>query len=88
MSERMKIGDWIRLQKYIYGEPSHTDDYEVEMFRHCLGVFLSPQDRTSGNFTPLCELFEPGPNSEQKYIPNYGEYWTNQVQGWMDIPIP
>ena len=82
----MKSGDRIRVQKYIMGHPSHTDDYTVEEFRHCLGIFLSGGDRTAGNFTPLCELFEPGPDSEEKYISNYGTYHTNTVQGWMDIP--
>lgn len=82
----MKIGDRIRLQHYMYGKKSHLSDHTIEEFRFCLGVFLSQDDRTAGNFTPLCELYEPGPDSEKKYIPNYGEYYTNEVQGWMDIP--
>jgi len=82
----MEAGNKIRIQKYIMGHASHTDDYIVEEFRHCLGVFLSEQAREAGCFTPLCELYEPGPDSKQNYISNYGEYWTNQVQAWMDIP--
>jgi hypothetical protein len=82
----MQAGDQIRVQKYIMGHASHTDDYTVEEFRYCLGVFLSCCDKTAGEFTPLCELYEPGPESEQRYISNYGEYHTNMVQGWMDIP--
>lgn len=82
----MKTGDRIRIQFYMFGKPSHQKDYTVEEFRYCLGVFLSDDDRTAGRFTPLCELYEPGPESEQKYISNYGEYHTNMVQSWMDIP--
>jgi hypothetical protein len=84
----MKAGDRIRVQKYCMGHPSHLDDYTVEEFRHCLGVFLSEARRTAEEFTPLCELYEPGPDSVQGYIANYGEYHTNMVQGWMDIPAP
>ena len=82
----MKAGDRIRVQKYIMGHPTHTDDYTVEEFRFCLGIFLSGNDRTACRFTPLCDLYEDGPDSEQLYLSNYGEYWTNQVQSWMDIP--
>lgn len=63
-----------------------TEDYTVEEFRHCLGIFQTEQAREAGDFTPLCELYEAGPDSEQKYISNYGEYTTNKVQAWMDIP--
>ena len=83
----MKVGDRIRVQLYtILGHPTQKKDYTVENFRDCLGVFLSVDDRTAERFTPLCELYEPGPESEQKYIPNYGEYHTNMVQSWMDLP--
>lgn len=82
----MKPGDRIRIQFYMYGKPSTQKDYTVEEFRYCLGVFLSDNDRTAGRFTPLCELYEPSPESEQRYISNYGEYHTNMVQSWMDIP--
>jgi hypothetical protein len=81
----MKVGDRIRIQRYTMGKPSYQTDHTVEEFRYCLGVFLSDSDRTAGNFTPLCNLYEPGPESELKYIPNYGNYYTNLVQGWMDI---
>ncbi len=82
----MKAGDRIRVQKYIMGHPAYTDDYTVEEFRHCLGIFLSGAHREAGEFTPLCDLYEPGPDSEKRYISNYGEYHTNMVQGWMDLP--
>ena len=82
----MKAGDRIRVQKYICGHASHHDDYVVEEFRYCLGIFLTDDDRKACRFTPLCDLYEPGPDSVQDYIPNYGEYQTNQVQAWMDLP--
>lgn len=82
----MKAGDRIRVTTYIMGYESGFEDYTVEEFRYCLGIFQSPQHRQAGNFTPLCELFERGPDSENSYISNYGEYVTNMVQGWSDIP--
>jgi hypothetical protein len=87
MSKVMKAGDRIRVQFYHMGNhPSEQIDYTVEEFRHCLGIFETDQDREAENFTPLCKLYEPGPDSEQKYISNYGEYYTNKVQSWMDLP--
>lgn len=82
----MKAGDRIRVQKYIMGHKSHTEDFTVEKFRYCLGIFQSEDHRKAGNFTPLCDLYERGPDSKDSYISNYGEYYTNPVQGWMDIP--
>jgi hypothetical protein len=82
----MKAGDKIRVQKYIMSHASHTEDYTVEEFRYCLGIFQSDQHRTAGMFTPLCELYEWGPESERLYLSNFGEYYTNPVQSWMDIP--
>lgn len=82
----MKSGDKIRVQHYIMGHPSHQVDYVVEEFRHCLGIFESEEHRTMGRFIPLCELYERGPESENKYMPNCGEYTTNLVQAWMDLP--
>lgn len=82
----MKPGDRIRVQKYIMGHKTHTEDFTVEEFRYCLGIFQSEDHRKAGNFTPLCDLYERGPDSENGYISNYGEYYTNPVQGWMDIP--
>ena len=83
----MKTGDKIRLQMYGFsGYKLDQRDFVVEEFRHCLGIFLSEDHRRAGRFTPLCELYENGPESEKDYIPNFGEYWTNQVQAWMDIP--
>lgn len=81
----MKAGDKIRIQKYILGTPTHLADYEVEEFRHCLGIFESHAHRKAGNFTPLCDLYESGPESNVDYISNYGEYITNQVPSFMNI---
>jgi len=82
----MKEGDRIRLQKYICGTPSYTEDYTIVEFRYCLGIFQSPQHEQASDFTPLCELYESGPESKSDYISNFGEYYTNPVQSWMDIP--
>lgn len=81
-SVQLKVGDIIRLP-YIYGG---TDDYTVEEFRQCLGIFASEQHREAEDFTPLCKLYEAGPDSEEKYISNFGTYHTNEVPRWMNIP--
>lgn len=81
----MKAGDKIRVQIYICGNPAYTEDHVIEEYAYCLGFFRTENDRIAGRFTPLCELYEPGPDSERKYLPNYGEYYTNLVQGWMDL---
>ena len=77
----MKPGDRIRVFFY-YGH----EDFTVEEFRWCLGIFQSESHRTAGSFTPLCDLYEAGPESEQKYLGNWGTYDTEQVQAWADIP--
>lgn len=82
----MKAGDRIRVQKYIMGHASHTDDYTVEEFRFCLGIFLSDCHRRAQDFTPLCELYEPAPDAKRDYIPNYGEIWTDYVPSFMNLP--
>ena len=82
----MKAGDKIRVQHYMMGHPSYQEDFTVEEFRHCLGIFEDDEHRMAGRFTPLCELYENGPDSEHSYISNFGEYQTNQVQAWMDLP--
>ncbi len=85
----MKAGDRIRLTQYIMGTYANgTKDYTVEEFRYCLGVFESEDHRTAGKFTPLCDLYESGSETQQKYISNYGEYMTNQVPSFMNIPRP
>jgi hypothetical protein len=81
----MKAGDKIRIQHYIMGHPAYLKDYEVEEFRFCLGIFQSAAHRKAGSFTPLCDLYGSGPDSENKYISNYGEYTTNEVPVWMNI---
>lgn len=82
----MRAGNRIRVTTYCMGHADGYEDFTVEEFRHCLGIFRSPQDREAGNFTPLCELFERGPDSQNKYISNYGEYVSDMVQGWSDLP--
>lgn len=78
---RLAVGDKIRVPFY-YGH----EDYIVEEFRQCLGIFKSDAHREAGHFTPLCDLWGRGPDSEEKYICNYGEYWTNEVPIWMNLP--
>lgn len=82
----MKAGDRIRVFEYCMGHIVGTRDYTVEEFRYCLGIFQSEAHRKANRFTPLCDLYEPGPDNEQGYIPNFGEYNTQEVQGWMDLP--
>ena len=82
----MKAGDKVRLARYIMGHQVETEDFTVEEFRYCLGIFESPQHRMAGNFTPLCDLYEKGPESESDYISNYGQYFTNMVPAFMNIP--
>ena len=82
----MKVGDKIRVQKYIMGTPAYTDDYIVEEFRFCLGIFLSEEHRTAQLFTPLCELYSPAPDAKEGYIPNFGEYYDKYVQSFMNLP--
>jgi hypothetical protein len=82
----MEAGDKIRIQLYVMGYPAETEDITVEEFRYCLGFFKSPEHRRAERFTPLCEMFEPGPDSKQGYISNFGNYHSDMVQAWMDIP--
>ena len=82
----MKAGDRIRVQYDVFGVKGYTEDFTVEEFRYCLGYFATDQHRTASQFTPLCVLYERGPDSVNDYISNYGEYYTNPVQAWMDIP--
>jgi hypothetical protein len=86
-AKRMKAGDRIRLTRYIMNAwPSGTEDFVVEEFRYCLGIFESEAHRQAGDFTPLCDLYERGPESENGYISNYGEYVSNKVPAFMNIP--
>lgn len=81
----MKAGDRIRVQHFMMGHRSYTEDFTVEEFRYCLGFFESPQHRQANKFTPLCDIYERGPDSKDDYISNFGECYTNPVQAWMDI---
>jgi hypothetical protein len=75
-------GDRIRIE----GQWGHKWDCTVERFRDCLGVFLEPQHREMGNFTPLCELYGKGAGSTDAYMPNFGEYVKDPVPIWMQLP--
>ena len=78
----MKVGDRIRIQDYYGG----LNDFTIEEFRFCLGVFESQQHREAQSFTPLCELYEPAPDAKPKYIGNFGECWTAYVPSFMNLP--
>lgn len=82
----MKAGDRIRITEYMMGHAIGTEDYTVEEFRFCLGIFESEAHREAGRFAPLCDMYEGGPDSENKYISNFGEYVSNQVPAFMNIP--
>lgn len=78
---KLAVGDRIRLELR-YG----TEDFTVEEFRQCLGIFLDDKHREAGNFTPLCDLWGHGTGSESGYIGNYGEFVKNPVPLWMNLP--
>lgn len=82
----MKAGDRIRLDVGWAGMYTDLQDFTVEEFRYCLGIFLSEEHRQAGKFTPLCELYGAGPDSKEEYIPNFGPYTSNQVPIFMNIP--
>lgn len=77
--ETPKPGDEVRVMKFIFGRFSHFDTFKLEEFHHCLGFFQSDAHRADSQFTPLCELIEPAPDSERKYWSHYGEYFTDYV---------
>lgn len=78
----MKSGDKIRVFN-CFGD---TEDYIVEEFRYCLGIFATENHRIANEFTPLCAIYEKGAYSEEKYLSNFGKYYSNPVQAWMDLP--
>ena len=67
----MQVGDRIR----VFTNWGDTDDFTVEEFRFCLGIFLSDNHRQAESFTTLCELYEGGSESKNMYISNFGEYF-------------
>ena len=82
----MQAGNRIKVPYFICGHIAGWEEFTVEEFRHCLGFFESEAHRQANNFTPLCDLYERGPDSENDYISNYGEYYTKPVQTWIDLP--
>lgn len=81
---KLAVGDRIRMAHHWGGH----EDFTVEEFRQCLGIFQSEDHRRAGSFTPLCEMYDRGPDSRQDYISNYGPYYTDQVPVWMNLPRP
>lgn len=87
MSEKvMKAGDKIKVDAGWSGMYSDWIELTVEEFRFCLGVFQSSEHRVAERFTPLCELYCDGPETEIEYISHMGELRTNQVPAWIDVP--
>ena len=82
----MKAGDKIRLDVGWSGMYTELQDFTVEEFRYCLGIFLSEEHKKAGKFTPLCDLYGAGPESNEEYISNFGSYTSNQVPVFMNIP--
>jgi len=82
----MKVGDKIRLDVGCAGMYTELKDFTVEEFRYCLGIFKSDDHRRAGKFTPLCDLYAAGPESNEEYISNFGPYTSNQVPVFMNIP--
>jgi hypothetical protein len=82
MENEMKAGDKIRVMDSF----NNPRDFTIELFRYCLGFFFSEQHREASEFTPLCKLYYAGPESKKEYISNFGEYTSNEVPSWMDLP--
>ena len=82
----MKVGDRIKVDVGWTGMYSDYQSFTVEEFRYCLGIFASDDHRKAGKFTPLCALYERGPESKDEYISNFGPYASNLVQGFINIP--
>ena len=82
----MKAGNKIRVFETMMGHVIGTNDFIVEEFRYCLGIFESEQHREIQRFTPLCEMYEPAADSKKMYMSDMGEYQSKYVQYWMDLP--
>jgi hypothetical protein len=81
----MKAGDKIRFDIGWSGCPE-LRDFIIEEYRYCLGIFIDEAHRRAGRFIPLCDMYGAGPDSKEAYEPNVGEYTTNEVPLFMNIP--
>ena len=77
--ETPKVGDTVRVPVYIFGKFAYFDKFKIESYNYCLG-FYRGNPKTPCNFTPLSELYEPGPESEIDYVSNYGQIHTSYIQ--------
>ncbi len=82
--ESVRVGDTIRL-RIAQGHYEEIVEAVVELHRCCPGVFFFEYERRVGGFHPLCEFYERGPNSRDEYEPNYGEYVSDLVPGWVIV---
>ena len=71
----IKAGDRIRVRFVPYPNCEEFEEYTVEEFRGCLGIFETGSCRKAQEFSPLCSLYRKSRDAVQGYIPNYGEYW-------------
>ena len=81
----MRAGDRIRVDVGFWNYAT-LEDFTVEEFRDTLGIFKCDDARATGSFTPLCELYGKGPDSKREYRSNWGEYTSNQVPIYMNLP--
>lgn len=79
---RPKAGDRVRVQEYMMGHLTGFEEFELCEHHYCLGVFTN---KLAGRFVPLCDMLEPAPDSERKYISNFGEYDTKMIATYQII---
>ncbi len=75
-----KVGDLVRVPRYMFGRLVEMCEFKLEQFHYCLGFFQSEAHKADGSFTPLCELIEPAPDAELKYWSHYGQYTDKKIQ--------
>lgn len=81
MSEtRPKAGDKIRVQKSYWSGDIHFEEYKLDELDYCLGFYGEDGPKSPCNFTPLCWLVEPAPDSTDEYWSNYGGYHSAYVK--------
>lgn len=78
--DRPSVGDTVRVPRYMFGRFVEILEFKLEEFNYCLGFFESDAHRAASQFTPLCDLIEPAPDSNLKYWSNFGEYHDKYVQ--------
>ena len=85
--DKPKVGDEVRVMRFIFGHFSHFDTFMLEEFHYCLGFFQSDAHRADSQFTPLCDLIVPSPYSTKGYWSHYGEYFNEYVTTYEIIKV-